>query len=131
MVHVEMRPAAVAQVKLLMSAQKPDTGVRVYAQAGGGGCCGGGSAVQFGLAFARPRSDDEVLRVDGFSLLVDPLSSKLVDGAIIDYVENLEQSGFRITNPSLPEPDAAGLAGGCSSCGSNAANGGGCGCGSH
>lgn len=131
MVQVEMRPAATAQVHALIQSQRPDTGVRVYAQPGGGGCCGGGSAVQFGMAFAKPRPDDEVLRVDGVTLLVDPTSAKYVDGAVIDYVEGLEQSGFQITNPSLPEPDAAGLSGGCSSCGSNASNGGGCGCGAH
>ncbi len=131
MVQVEMRPAAVAQVQALLSSQKPEVGVRVYAQAGGGGCCGGGSAVQFGMAFAQPRPDDEVVRVDGVRLLVDPASTRFVDGAVIDYVEDITESGFKITNPTLPEPDSAGRDGGCSSCGSNASNGGGCGCGSH
>jgi iron-sulfur cluster insertion protein len=131
MVHVQMRPAAIAQVKALMSGQRPGVGVRVYAQpGGGGGCCGGGAGVvQFGMAFAQPRADDEVVREDGFQLIVDPTSVKLVDGAVIDYVENLNESGFKITNPTLPEPDAAGKAGGCGSCGSSSANGGGCGCG--
>jgi len=131
MVHVEVRPAAVDQVRALIRGQKPEIGVRVYAQPGGGGCCGGGSAVQFGMAFAKPRPDDEVVPVDGFSLFIDPGSSKLVDGAVIDYVVDLERSGFQITNPTLPEPDEAGRSGGCTSCGQNASNGGGCGCGSH
>ncbi|MGI0070836.1 MAG: HesB/IscA family protein [Thermoplasmata archaeon] len=131
MVHVEIRPAAMEQVKTLIRGQKPEVGVRLYAQPGGGGCCGGGSAVQFGLAFAKARADDEVVRVDGVSLLVDPTSTKFVDGAVIDYVEDLSQSGFKVTNPTLPEPDDAGRSGGCGSCGSNAENGGGCGCGSH
>ncbi|EQD25951.1 FeS cluster biogenesis domain protein, partial [mine drainage metagenome] len=108
--------------------QNPEIAVRVYAQPGGGGC-GGGSSVQFGLAFARPRPDDEVIPADGYRLLIDPSSTKFVDGAVIDYVEGLQESGFKITNPSLPEPDAAGQSGGCGSCGSNSANGGGCGCG--
>jgi iron-sulfur cluster assembly protein len=131
MIHVEMRPAAIAQVKALMSGQKPGVGVRVYAQpSGGGSCCGGGStAVQFGMAFAQPRADDEVVPTDGVQLIVDPSSVKLVDGAVIDYVESLSESGFKITNPTLPEPDAAGKSGGCGSCGTNSANGGGCGCG--
>ncbi|MFZ3356655.1 MAG: iron-sulfur cluster assembly accessory protein [Thermoplasmata archaeon] len=132
MVQVEIRPAAVEQVRRLIAGQKPEIGVRVYAQAGGGGgsCCGGGSGVvQFGMAFAKPRTDDEVVKVDGFSIIVDPMSVQLVNGAIIDYVENLSESGFKISNPSLPEPDDAGKTGGCTSCGSNSANGGGCGCG--
>jgi Fe-S cluster assembly iron-binding protein IscA len=70
-----------------------------------------------------------VIPVDGISLIVDPASVPLVDGAVIDYVVTLSESGFQISNPKLPEPDAAGKAGGCGSCGSNSANGGGCGCG--
>jgi iron-sulfur cluster assembly protein len=132
MLQLDVRPSAAEQVKLLIRGQKPDVAVRVYAQPGGGGCCGGGSdAIQFGMAFAKARPDDEVLPQDGFTLIVDPMSRKFVDGAVIDYVEDLDQSGFKVTNPTLPVPDAAGQAGGCSACGSNAANGGGCGCGSH
>ncbi|HTT15337.1 MAG TPA: iron-sulfur cluster assembly accessory protein [Thermoplasmata archaeon] len=132
MLHVDVRPAALEQVRTLIQGQKPEIGVRVYAQPGGqGGCgCGGGShVVQFGMAFAKPRPDDEVLKIDGVALLIDPGSVQFVDGAVIDYVENLNESGFKITNPTLPEPDEAGLSGGCGSCGSNASNGGGCGCG--
>jgi iron-sulfur cluster assembly protein len=129
-VRVEVRPAAVEQVRRLIQGQKPEIGVRIYAQAGGKGCCGGGSgAVQFGMAFAKPRPDDEVVPVDGFSVIVDPGSAILVNGAVIDYVESLSESGFKITNPTLPEPDEGGQAGGCGSCGSSSANGGGCGCG--
>lgn len=130
MIHVEVRPAASQQVKALIQGQNAEVGVRVYAQPAMGGCgCGGGSAVQFGMAFAKARADDEVIAVDGYRLLVDPTSTKFVDGAVIDYVEGLQESGFKITNPTLPEPDAGGRSGGCGSCGSNEANGGGCGCG--
>jgi iron-sulfur cluster assembly accessory protein len=130
MVQVEVKAGAVAQVQRLMAGQKPEIGVRVYAQPGGGGCCGGGGgAVQFGMAFAKPRPDDEVLKVDGFSILIDPMSQQFVNGAVIDYVEGLKESGFKITNPTLPEPDAGGQAGGCGSCGNSSESGGGCGCG--
>jgi iron-sulfur cluster assembly accessory protein len=130
MVKLEVRPAAVDQVRRLIAGQKPEIGVRVYAQPGGGGCCGGGGgAVQFGMAFAKARPDDEVVKVDGFSVLVDPSSTRFVDGAVIDYVETLQESGFKVTNPTLPEPDEGGQAGGCGSCGNSSAAGGGCGCG--
>lgn len=130
MVHLEVRPAAVGQVKTLLQRQEAGVGVRVYAQAGGGGCCGGGGgAVQFGMAFAKARPDDQVVSVEGVSLLVDPASMKFVDGAVIDFVENLNESGFKISNPTLPEPDAGGQAGGCGSCGESSTHGGGCACG--
>jgi len=130
MLSLDIRPTAAEQVRRLIVGQKSEIGVRVYAQPGGGGCCGGGGgAVQFGMAFAKARPDDEVVKIDGFSLFVDPSSVPFVNGAVIDYVEDLQESGFKITNPTLPEPDAAGKAGGCGSCGSNSANGGGCGSG--
>jgi iron-sulfur cluster assembly accessory protein len=129
-VQVEVRPAALEQVRRLIQGQKSEIGVRIYAQSGGKGCCGGGSSsVQFGMAFAKPRPDDEIIRVDGFSVIVDPGSVVMVNGAVIDYVETLSESGFKITNPTLPEPDEGGQAGGCGSCGSSSSNGGGCGCG--
>lgn len=130
MIAVEFKSIAQEQIRRLMQGQKGEVGVRIYAQPGGGGCgCGGGSAVAFGMAFSKARADDTVVKVDGFSLLVDPSSQKFVDGAVVDYVETLQESGFKISNPSLPEPDEAGLSGGCGSCGSNSSNGGGCGCG--
>lgn len=129
-VHVEVRPAALEQVRRLIQGQKSEVGVRVYAQSGGKGCCGGGAgAVQFGMAFAKARPDDAVIPVDGFNVIVDPGSAVMVNGAVIDYVVTLSESGFKITNPTLPEPDEGGQAGGCGSCGSSSANGGGCGCG--
>ncbi|EQD72710.1 FeS cluster biogenesis domain protein [mine drainage metagenome] len=112
MVELEVRPAALDQIKTLIRGQKPDVGVRVYAQAGGGGCCGGGAGmVQFGMAFAKPRADDVVVKVQGLSLIVDPSSVPMVDGAVVDYVENLDESGFKITNPKLPTPDRGGWPG--------------------
>ena len=130
MIQLEVRPEAVTQVRRLIVGQKPEIAVRVYAQPGGGGCCGGGGgAVQFGMAFAKARPDDEVVKVDGFSVIVDPMSAQFVNGAVIDYLEDVQESGFKITNPTLPEPDEAGKSGGCGSCGSNSSNGGGCGCG--
>lgn len=130
MIQLDVKPEAVSQVRRLIAGQKSEIAVRVYAQPGGGGCCGGGGgAVQFGMAFAKPRPDDEVVKVDGFSVIVDPTSVQFVNGAVIDYVEDIQESGFKITNPTLPEPDAGGAAGGCGSCGNSSASGGGCGCG--
>ena len=103
MIQVEVKPSAIDQVHRLMSGQKPEIAVRVYAQPGGGGCCGGGGgAVQFGMAFAKARSDDEVVKVDGFKVIVDPSSIPFVNGAVIDYVETLEESGFKIDQPDPP-----------------------------
>jgi iron-sulfur cluster assembly accessory protein len=118
------------QVRDLIKSQKPGTVVRVYVQSGGGGgcgsggCgCGGSGGSTFGMAFDRPRTGDKVVPVDSFSIVVDDLSAGLLEGATIDYVQELNVSGFKITSPNAPSggPESAG--GGCG-CGSA-----GCGCG--
>jgi len=140
-IKLEVTKEAQDQVRDLIRAQKPGTAVRVYLQSGGsgggcgsGGCgsggCGCGSGGEggvstFGMAFDKPRNGDRVVPVDGFSIVVDDLSAEMLNGAKIDFVQDLNASGFKITAPNLPTaaPGPEGEGGGCG-CGS-----GGCGCG--
>ncbi len=134
-VKIEVTKAAQDQVRQLIQGQKPGTSVRVFVQAGGGGgggCCGGGEGggcgcgsaggPSFGLAFDRARNGDEVVSVDGFSVIVDSMSAELVNGAKIDFVEGLDQSGFTIVPANAPIPSPHGQEGGGCGCGA-----GGCG----
>jgi len=55
-----------------------------------------------GLAFdASPDEKDTVSDVAGIPLAVDPLSQPYADGAIIDFVEGPEGTGFLVKNPTL------------------------------
>jgi Fe-S cluster assembly iron-binding protein IscA len=134
-VKLEVTNEARDQVRALIKNQKPGTAVRIFVQAGGsgggcgsggGGCgCGeggGGGAPSFGLAFDQPRNGDEVVKVDGFSVLVDPMSADVVSGAKIDFVQSLDATGFTVSSPNLPEASKAPQGSGCG-CGSG---GGGC-----
>ncbi len=112
--QLEVTKEAQDQVRELIKAQKLGTAVRVFVQAGGsaGGCgCGAagcGSETQtpsFGLAFDRPRNGDEVIPVDGFSVVVDGASAPALDGAKIDYVRGLQASGFQVTGRDQKESD--------------------------
>jgi Fe-S cluster assembly iron-binding protein IscA len=140
-VKLEVTKEAQDQVRDLIKAQKPGTAVRVYLQsAGGGGGCGsggcgsggggcgcgsgGGGGPSFGMAFDKPRNGDRVVPVDGFSIVVDDMSAELLNGAKIDYVQDLNASGFKITAPNLPMAAQGQEGGGGCGCGS-----GGCGCG--
>ena len=62
----------------------------------GGGCSG--FQYKFGLADA-PDSDDIIAQTDGVQLVVDPVSLDLVAGAVVDYVESLGGSAFKVENP--------------------------------
>ncbi|HTP54297.1 MAG TPA: iron-sulfur cluster assembly accessory protein [Thermoplasmata archaeon] len=137
-VKLSVTKEAQDQVRDLMKSQKPGTAVRVYIQSGGGGggcgsggcgsggggCgCGGGGGggTSFGMAFDKPRNGDQVIPVDGFSIVVDDLSAGLLNGATIDFVQDLNVSGFKITSPNTPAAAEHGH---------GAESGGGCGCGS-
>ncbi|MDI9547468.1 MAG: iron-sulfur cluster insertion protein ErpA [Chloroflexota bacterium] len=68
--------------------------LRVFVQGGG---CGG---MQYGMTFDdSPREDDEVYEQNGLKVLVDPTSLFYIDGANIDYIDNLMGGGFHIDNP--------------------------------
>ena len=71
----------------------------------GGGCSG----YQYGMAIARNREDDDiVIDISGVTLLVDQESAPLLDGAEVDYVEDLMKSGFTIFNPNAVKSCACG-----------------------
>ena len=71
----------------------------------GGGCSG----YQYGMAIARNREDDDIaIDVGGLTILVDSESAPLLDGAEVDYVEDLMKSGFTIFNPNATHSCACG-----------------------
>ena len=64
------------------------------------------SAFEYGLGLeAEPNPDDVVVDCGEFKVLVDPESAKNLKGATIDYVEDLNSSGFKIDNPNAPTWD--------------------------
>ena len=67
--------------------------LRVFVE--GGGCSG----FQYGLAFDDPAEDDSVLTFGAVSVLVDPSSAPYIKGSQIDFLDSLQGSGFKVTNP--------------------------------
>jgi Fe-S cluster assembly iron-binding protein IscA len=123
-VKLEVTKEAITQVRQLLQAQKPGTAVRVYLQPGGGGGCGCGDAgcgsgaapgPSFGLAFDRARPGDEVVPVDGFSVVCDAGSAPALDGAKIDFVQSLEATGFSVQRPGAAPAPPVGSGCGCGS----------------
>jgi iron-sulfur cluster insertion protein len=63
----------------------------------GGGCSG----FQYGLSFDDQRNEDDVVfERDGIGIVVDDVSLGLLDGAEVDFVEDLMGASFRINNPN-------------------------------
>ena len=62
----------------------------------GGGCSG--FQYKFNLV-AAPDADDLVLERSGATVLIDPVSQGYMDGAEIDFIDDLMGASFKIKNP--------------------------------
>ena len=63
----------------------------------GGGCSG----FQYGLSFDdQTNPDDRVFERDGVAVVVDDVSLDLLNGAEVDFVEDLMGASFQIRNPN-------------------------------
>ena len=81
--------------EVLKQQSEPVYGLRVSVVPGG---CSG---FQYAMSLATGAEDgDWIGEYGGVKVLVDPQSAPFLSGARIDFVETLEASGFRITNPN-------------------------------
>ncbi len=94
---VQLTETAVNKVKEILSSQDPQpTGLRIAVV--GGGCSG----FSYSMAFENtPNLLDKTYNFDGLKVFVDQASLLYLDGAEVDYVENLEGSGFKFNNPNV------------------------------
>jgi iron-sulfur cluster assembly protein len=92
-----LTPLAAEKVRELM-AEEPDGDTLVLRVAIQGGGCSG---FQYGLGFdTQPAEGDHALELEGVSVVVDPFSAPYLQGATIDYLNGLQESGFKIENPN-------------------------------
>ena len=94
---VTVTATAAAKILQLM-AEEPEgeaTVLRLAIQ--GGGCSG----FQYGLGFDRgPQEGDVEFEQHGVNVVVDPFSAPYLNGAQVDYVDGIRESGFKIDNPN-------------------------------
>ena len=103
MLTVSEKAAAKAKDLFKEKGLPEDTGLRVFVA--GGGCSG----YQYGMALARDVEDDDlIIENAGVKLVVDPDSAPLLEGAEIDYVDDLMKAGFTISNPNATKSCACG-----------------------
>ncbi len=73
----------------------PDLKLRTFIT--GGGCSG----FQYGFMFEeQAQEDDTAVERSGVTLLVDPMSLQYLEGAEIDYKEDVSGAQFVISNPN-------------------------------
>ncbi|EGD59797.1 hypothetical protein Y88_2234 [Novosphingobium nitrogenifigens DSM 19370] len=92
---VTLSPSAAARISAIAERQAKPAILRLSVE--GGGCSG--FQYKFDLADA-PETDDIVTETDGVRLVIDPVSIDLLGGAVVEYVESLGGSAFRVSNPN-------------------------------
>jgi iron-sulfur cluster assembly protein len=120
---ITLTERATTELKDLIASQdKPLAALRVWVA--GGGCSG----LSYGMALddGQPEAEDNVFEQDGIKLYVDPLSLNYMDGAQVDYVDDVLGGGFKIENPNATS--SCGCGSSFKTEGSGGGCGGGCGC---
>ncbi|TPE61059.1 iron-sulfur cluster assembly accessory protein [Sandaracinobacter neustonicus] len=85
--------ARVAAIALKQGRAEP----RLRLSVDGGGCAG--FQYRFEMADTALADDVQVI-TDGVGLLVDSISLPLVEGSVVDFVENLGGAAFQVRNPN-------------------------------
>ena len=68
-------------------------GLRLFVEKGG--CAG----MNYAMKIDAPADSDEIFEKNGVRVFVDRESLSFMDGSEVDYVDSLNDSGFKIQNP--------------------------------
>jgi iron-sulfur cluster assembly protein/iron-sulfur cluster insertion protein len=92
---VSVTERAAEEIRLLL-ARPENSGktLRVFVEKGG---CSG---MQYSMVFDEQRPNDLTTSRHGVAVLVDPISAGYLQGAVVDFSDELTGGGFKITNPN-------------------------------
>lgn len=94
---IQLTEKAVDKVNEILKMQEPaPAGLRISVV--GGGCSG----FSYSMAFeTNPGMLDKTYNFGDLRVFIDQASMLYLDGAEVDYVETLEGSGFKFSNPNV------------------------------
>ncbi|MDQ6859696.1 MAG: iron-sulfur cluster assembly accessory protein [Verrucomicrobiota bacterium] len=88
-------PAAHKLLGLLSKQGRPEGALRVAVI--GGGCSG----LQYKMDLVDgPANRDIMVQSSNVRVVVDPKSALFVSGSLLDYSDDLQKGGFKVTNPN-------------------------------
>lgn len=89
---------------------RPDENTCLRVAVMGGGCAG----LMYQLSFDDIQRDDDNVMVCGeLKVLIDPKSALYLANTTLDYVDGLNESGFKFTNPDATGTCGCGSSFGC------------------
>jgi len=91
---ITLTEAAQEKIKEVLAEEDSNARLRMYVQ--GGGCAG----FSYGFTIDDEQNEDDFeIPAGSSSVLVDSMSIQYLQGAIVDYKDDLDGSRFAITNP--------------------------------
>ncbi|WP_455475258.1 HesB/IscA family protein [Bartonella sp. B17] len=92
---VDISDLAAKRIAQILLNETDKIGLRISVE--GGGCSG--FSYKYDLV-SESKEDDFVLKKDGAIVLIDSVSLSFMDGAQIDFVDDLMGQSFQIRNPN-------------------------------
>src|SRR5260370_39470191 len=95
--RIKLTANAAAKVKGIVEREKQNTpagGLRINVQGGGW------SGFSYGMVLDEPADGDQIIEAEGVKVIIDPMSLRYLEGAEVDYKEDLMGGGFAIKNPN-------------------------------
>jgi iron-sulfur cluster assembly accessory protein len=93
---ITLTPNAVSHLKDLLAQRNADSTSGLRLQVEKGGCAG----MQYTMRIDAAQAGDKIFVTDGVSIIVDGESFGFLDQCRVDYVDSLNDSGFKIENPN-------------------------------
>lgn len=95
--------AITAVGRFIASSEMPSAGLRI--EVTDGGCSG----YQYGLKLETSQTpEDTVIDCGEVKVFIDPGSLPMLDGMNVDFLDSIEGSGFKFTNPNAAKSCACG-----------------------
>lgn len=93
---IRLTDAAAAKISHIMT-QQANEAAMLRVRIVGGGCSG----FQYQLALEEaPEAEDVVFMSNGITMCIDPHSAVYLTGVEIDYINGMQESGFKVSNPN-------------------------------
>lgn len=91
---ITLTAAAQEKIKEVLAEEDSKSRLRMYVQ--GGGCAG----FSYGFTIDDEQNEDDMeIPAGSTNVLVDSMSLQYLDGAVVDYKDDLDGSRFSISNP--------------------------------
>ena len=94
---LNLTPVAAEKIRQLLAEEPGGETLVLRVAIQGGGCSG----FQYGLGFdSGPAEGDIELTLEGVNVVVDPFSAPYLQGSTVDFLNTIQESGFKIENPN-------------------------------